>query len=165
MPTLTKIGRNTIHDSAVSTAQLEDGSVAVADIGTNAVGNDELINSESYTVNGMTATGALSVGTTSALQGQVTMNSGASNTFTFPTTRGSANQVLALTGSNLGWANVTVTGYSGVAWSYQVGTTNAGDGADSVENETIPDHKAIVVPGPMEIRNGSVTVQGRLHII
>ena len=165
MPTLTKIGRNTIHDSAVSTAQLEDGSVAVADIGTNAVGNDELINSESYTVNGMTATGALSVGTTSALQGQVTMNSGASNTFTFPTTRGNANQVLALTGSNLGWSDVTVSGYVGVAWSYQVGTTNALDGADSTENETIPDHKAIVVPGPMEIRNGTVTVQGRLHIL
>ena len=165
MPTLTKIGRNTIHDSAVSTAQLEDGSVAVADIGTNAVGNDELINSESYTVGGLTASGALSVGTTSALQGQVTMNSGASNTFTFPTTRGDANQVLALTGSNLGWSDVTVSGYVGVAWSYQVGTTNALDGADSTENETIPDHKAIVVPGPMEIRNGSVTVQGRLHIL
>ena len=165
MPTLTKIGRNTIHDSAVSTAQLEDGSVAVADIGTNAVGNDELINSESYTVGGLTASGALSVGTTSALQGQVTMNSGASNTFTFPTTRGTANQVLALSGSNLGWSDVSVSGYSGVAWSYQVGTTQALDGADSTENETIPDHKAIVVPGPMEIRNGTVTVNGRLHII
>ena len=171
MPTLTKIGRNTIHDSAVSTAQLEDGSVAVADIGTNAVGNDELINSESYTVSGLTSSGALSagttlsVGTTSALQGQVTMNSGASNTFTFPTTRGTANQVLALSGSNLAWSDVSVSGYSGVAWSYQVGTTQALDGADSTENETIPDHKAIVVPGPMEIRNGSVTVQGRLHII
>ena len=159
MPTLTKIGRNTIHDSAVSTAQLEDGSVAVADIGTNAVGNDELINSESYTVGGLTSTG------TSALQGQVTMNSGASNTFTFPTTRGTANQVLALSGSNLAWSDVSVSGYSGVAWSYQVGTTQALDGADSTENETIPDHKAIVVPGPMEIRNGTVTVQGRLHII
>lgn len=165
MPTLTKIGRNTIHDSAVSTAQLEDGSVAVADIGTNAVGNDELINSESYTVNGLTASGALSVGTTSALQGQVTMNSGASNTFTFPTTRGTANQVLALSGSNLAWSDVSVSGYSGVAWSYQVGTTQALDGADSTENETIPDHKAIVVPGPMEIRNGTVTVNGRLHVI
>ena len=165
MPTLTKIGRNTIHDSAVSTAQLEDGSVAVADIGTNAVGNDELINSESYTVGGLTSSGALSVGTTSALQGQVTMNSGASNTFTFPTTRGTANQVLALSGSNLAWSDVSVSGYSGVAWSYQVGTTQALDGADSTENETIPDHKAIVVPGPMEIRNGTVTVQGRLHVI
>ena len=159
MPTLTKIGRNTIHDSAVSTAQLEDGSVAVADIGTNAVGNDELINSESYTIGGLTSTG------TSALQGQVTMNSGASNTFTFPTTRGTANQVLALSGSNLAWSDVSVSGYSGVAWSYQVGTTQALDGADSTENETIPDHKAIVVPGPMEIRNGTVTVNGRLHII
>lgn len=159
MPTLTKIGRNTIHDSAVSTAQLEDGSVAVADIGTNAVGNDELINNESYTIGGLTSTG------TSALQGQVTMNSGASNTFTFPTTRGTANQVLALSGSNLAWSDVSVSGYSGVAWSYQVGTTQALDGADSTENETIPDHKAIVVPGPLEIRNGTVTVQGRLHII
>ena len=92
MPTLTKIGRNTIHDSAVSTAQLEDGSVDVADIGTNAVGNDELINSESYTVNGLTASG-MSVGTTSALQGQVTMNS-SSNTFSFPTGRPATNQIL-----------------------------------------------------------------------
>ena len=165
MPTLTKIGRNTIHDSAVSTAQLADGQVLLADIGSNAVGNDELLNSDSFQMEGLIANGSLSVGTTSALQGQVTMNSGASNTFTFPTTRGTANQVLALSGSNLAWSDVSVSGYSGVAWSYQVGTTQALDGADSTENETIPDHKAIVVPGPMEIRNGTVTVQGRLHII
>jgi len=157
MPTLTKIGRNTIHDSAVSTAQLEDGSVAVADIGTNAVGNDELINSESYTVGGLTASGALSVGTTSALQGQVTMNS-SSNAFSFPTGRPATNQILKASDANgtLAWDVVSVTGYSGVAWSY-----NVTGGA----NETIPVNKAIVVPGPMEIRNGSVTVQGRLHII
>ena len=157
MPTLTKIGRNTIHDSAVSTAQLEDGSVAVADIGTNAVGNDELINSESYTVNGLTASGALSVGTTSALQGQVTMNS-SSNTFSFPTGRPATNQILKASDANgtLAWDVVSVTGYSGVAWSY-----NVTGGA----NETIPVNKAIVVPGPMEISNGTVTVQGRLHVI
>ena len=163
MPTLTKIGRNTIHDSAVSTAQLEDGSVAVADIGTNAVGNDELINSESYTVNGLTASGALSagttlsVGTTSALQGQVTMNS-SSNTFSFPTGRPAANQILKASDSNgtLAWDVISVTGYSGVAWSY-----NVTGGA----NETIPVNKAIVVPGPLEISNGTVTVQGRLHVI
>ena len=157
MPTLTKIGRNTIHDSAVSTAQLEDGSVAVADIGTNAVGNDELINSESYTVNGMTATGALSVGTTSALQGQVTMNS-SSNTFSFPTGRPATNQILKASDANgtLAWDVVSVTGYSGVAWSY-----NVTGGA----SETIPVNKAIVVPGPLEISNGTVTVQGRLHVI
>ena len=157
MPTLTKIGRNTIHDSAVSTAQLEDGSVAVADIGTNAVGNDELINSESYTVNGMTATGALSVGTTSALQGQVTMNS-SSNTFSFPTGRPATNQILKASDANgtLAWDVVSVTGYSGVAWSY-----NVTGGA----SETIPVNKAIVVPGPLEISNGTVTVQGRLHVL
>ena len=157
MPTLTKIGRNTIHDSAVSTAQLEDGSVAVADIGTNAVGNDELINSESYTVNGLTASGALSVGTTSALQGQVTMNA-SSNTFSFPTGRPATNQILKASDANgtLAWDVVSVTGYSGVAWSY-----NITGGA----SETIPVNKAIVVPGPMEISNGTVTVQGRLHVI
>ena len=157
MPTLTKIGRNTIHDSAVSTAQLEDGSVAVADIGTNAVGNDELINSESYTVNGLTASGALSVGTTSALQGQVTMNS-SSNTFSFPTGRPATNQILKASDANgtLAWDVVSVTGYSGVAWSY-----NVTGGA----SETIPVNKAIVVPGPLEISNGTVTVQGRLHVI
>ena len=157
MPTLTKIGRNTIHDSAVSTAQLEDGSVAVADIGTNAVGNDELINSESYTVNGQTASGALSVGTTSALQGQVTMNA-SSNTFSFPTGRPATNQILKASDANgtLAWDVVSVTGYSGVAWSY-----NITGGA----SETIPVNKAIVVPGPMEISNGTVTVQGRLHVL
>ena len=157
MPTLTKIGRNTIHDSAVSTAQLEDGSVAVADIGTNAVGNDELINSESYTVGGLTSSGALSVGTTSALQGQVTMNS-SSNTFSFPTGRPATNQILKASDANgtLAWDVVSVTGYSGVAWSY-----NVTGGA----SETIPVNKAIVVPGPMEISNGTVTVQGRLHVI
>ena len=151
MPTLTKIGRNTIHDSAVSTAQLEDGSVAVADIGTNAVGNDELINSESYTIGGLTATG------TSALQGQVTMNS-SSSTFSFPTGRPAANQILKASDSSgtLAWDVVSVTGYSGVAWSY-----NVTGGA----SETIPVNKAIVVPGPMEISNGTVTVQGRLHVI
>jgi len=151
MPTLTKIGRNTIHDSAVSTAQLEDGSVAVADIGTNAVGNDELINSESYTIGGLTATG------TSALQGQVTMNS-SSNTFSFPTGRPATNQILKASDANgtLAWDVVSVTGYSGVAWSY-----NITGGA----NETIPVNKAIVVPGPLEISNGTVTVQGRLHVI
>ena len=151
MPTLTKIGRNTIHDSAVSTAQLEDGSVAVADIGTNAVGNDELINSESYTINGLTATG------TSALQGQVTMNS-SSNTFSFPTGSPATNQILKASDANgtLAWDVVSVTGYSGVAWSY-----NVTGGA----SETIPVNKAIVVPGPLEISNGTVTVQGRLHVI
>ena len=151
MPTLTKIGRNTIHDSAVSTAQLEDGSVAVADIGTNAVGNDELINSESYTVGGLTSTG------TSALQGQVTMNS-SSNTFSFPTGRPATNQILKASDANgtLAWDVVSVTGYSGVAWAY-----NVTGGA----NETIPVNKAIVVPGPLEISNGTVTVQGRLHVL
>ena len=151
MPTLTKIGRNTIHDSAVSTAQLEDGSVAVADIGTNAVGNDELINSESYTINGLTANG------TSALKGQVTMGSGATD-FDFPTTRGSNNQVLKLNASGLlGWSAISVSGYDGVAWDYDVRS-----GSDP---QTIPLYKGIVVPGPMTITDGTVIVTGRLHVI
>ena len=151
MPTLTKIGRNTIHDSAVSTAQLEDGQVLLADIGSNAVGNDELLNSDSFEMNGLIANG------TSALKGQVTMNS-SSSTFSFPTGRPATNQILKASDANgtLAWDVVSVTGYSGVAWSY-----NITGGA----NETIPVNKAIVVPGPMEISNGTVTVQGRLHVI
>ena len=157
MPTLTKIGRNTIHDSAVSTAQLEDGQVLLADIGSNAVGNDELLNSDSFQMEGLIANGSLSVGTTSALQGQVTMNS-SSNTFSFPTGRPATNQILKASDANgtLAWDVVSVTGYSGVAWSY-----NVTGGA----SETIPVNKAIVVPGPLEISNGTVTVQGRLHIL
>tara|TARA_B100001939_G_C16621738_1_gene479552 strand:- start:193 stop:648 length:456 start_codon:yes stop_codon:yes gene_type:complete len=151
MPTLTKIGRNTIHDSAVSTAQLEDGQVLLADIGSNAVGNDELLNSDSFEMNGLIANG------TSALKGQVTMNS-SSSTFSFPTGRPATNQILKASDANgtLAWDVVSVTGYSGVAWSY-----NVTGGA----NETIPVNKAIVVPGPLEISNGTVTVQGRLHVI
>ena len=151
MPTLTKIGRNTIHDSAVSTAQLEDGQVLLADIGSNAVGNDELLNSDSFEMQGLIANG------TSALKGQVTMNS-SSNTFSFPTGRPATNQILKASDANgtLAWDVVSVTGYSGVAWSY-----NVTGGA----SETIPVNKAIVVPGPMEISNGTVTVQGRLHVI
>ena len=158
MPTLTKIGRNTIHDSAVSTAQLEDGSVAVADIGTNAVGNDELINSESYTVNGLTATGNAQVNGTTLSKGALTVGDSSANTnFTIPTARGTQDQVLKYpsSGTTLSWGNISVSGYDGVAWFYKVESA-----------QTIPVNKAIVVPGPMEIASrGTVTVQGRLHII
>tara|TARA_A100001011_G_C13546868_1_gene530830 strand:+ start:9 stop:503 length:495 start_codon:yes stop_codon:yes gene_type:complete len=164
MPTLTKIGRNTIHDSAVSTAQLEDGSVAVADIGTNAVGNDELINSESYTVNGLTATGNAQVNGTSTVngttlsKGAVTVGDSSANTnFTIPTARGTQDQVLKYpaSGTTLTWGNISVSGYNGVAWFYKVESA-----------QTIPVNKAIVVPGPLEIASGgTVTVQGRLHVI
>ena len=158
MPTLTKIGRNTIHDSAVSTAQLEDGSVAVADIGTNAVGNDELINSESYTVNGLTATGNAQVNGTTLSKGALTVGDSSANTnFTIPTARGTQDQVLKYpaSGTTLTWGNISVSGYSGVAWFYKVESA-----------QTIPVNKAIVVPGPMEIASGgTVTVQGRLHVI
>lgn len=171
MPTLTKIGRNTIHDSAVSTAQLEDGSVAVADIGTNAVGNDELINSESYTIGGLTATGNAQVNGTSTVNG-TTLSKGAltvgdssaspKSNYTIPTGRGTEGQVLSLPSYSasdanvtLTWSEVSVSGYNGVAWFYKV--TSA---------QTIPVNKAIVVPGPMEIASGgTVTVQGRLHVI
>ena len=164
MPTLTKIGRNTIHDSAVSTAQLEDGSVAVADIGTNAVGNDELINSESYTVNGLTATGNAQVNGTSTVngttlsKGAVTVGDSSANTnFTIPTARGTQDQVLKYpsSGTTLTWGNISVSGYNGVAWFYKVESA-----------QTIPVNKAIVVPGPLEIASGgTVTVNGRLHVI
>ena len=158
MPTLTKIGRNTIHDSAVSTAQLEDGSVAVADIGTNAVGNDELINSESYTVGGLTSTGNAQVNGTTLSKGALTVGDSSANTnFTIPTARGTQDQVLKYpsSGTTLTWGNISVSGYNGVAWFYKVSSA-----------QTIPVNKAIVVPGPMEIASGgTVTVQGRLHVI
>ena len=151
MPTLTKIGRNTIHDSAVSTAQLEDGSVAVADIGTNAVGNDELINSESYTVGGLTSTG------NSVVRGTLSVGATGSADFTIPAARGTQDQVLKYpaSGTTLSWGNISVSGYDGVAWFYKVESA-----------QTIPVNKAIVVPGPLEIASGgTVTVQGRLHVI
>ena len=158
MPTLTKIGRNTIHDSAVSTAQLEDGSVAVADIGTNAVGNDELINSESYTVGGLTSTGNAQVNGTTLSKGALTVGDSSANTnFTIPTARGTQDQVLKYpsSGTTLSWGNISVSGYNGVAWFYKVESA-----------QTIPVNKAIVVPGPMEIASGgTVTVEGRLHVI
>ena len=158
MPTLTKIGRNTIHDSAISTAKLEDGTVAVADIGTNAVGNDELINSESYTIGGLTATGNAQVNGTTLSKGTVTVGDSSANTnFTIPTARGTQDQVLKYpsSGTTLTWGNISVSGYNGVAWFYKVESA-----------QTIPVNKAIVVPGPMEIAaGGTVTVEGRLHVI
>ena len=164
MPTLTKIGRNTIHDSAISTAKLEDGTVAVADIGTNAVGNDELINSESYTIGGLTATGNAQVNGTSTVngttlsKGALTVGDSSANTnFTIPTARGTQDQVLKYpsSGTTLSWGNISVSGYDGVAWFYKVESA-----------QTIPVNKAIVVPGPLEIASGgTVTVNGRLHVI
>ena len=158
MPTLTKIGRNTIHDSAISTAKLEDGTVAVADIGTNAVGNDELINSESYTIGGLTATGNAQVNGTTLSKGTVTVGDSSANTnFTIPTARGTQDQVLKYpsSGTTLTWGNISVSGYNGVAWFYKVESA-----------QTIPVNKAIVVPGPLEIASGgTVTVNGRLHVI
>ena len=80
-----------------------------------------------------------------------------------PNTRPAAAQVLAASNSTGGltWSAVTVTGYQGVAWDWKVddgGTQRIGDG------------KAIGIPGPMEITNGTVVVSasgagGRLHII
>ena len=164
MPTLTKIGRNTIHDSAISTAKLEDGTVAVADIGTNAVGNDELINSESYTIGGLTATGNAQVNGTSTVngttlsKGALTVGDSSANTnFTVPAARGTQDQVLKYpsSGTTLSWGNISVSGYDGVAWFYKVESA-----------QTIPVNKAIVVPGPLEIASGgTVTVNGRLHVI
>ena len=158
MPTLTKIGRNTIHDSAVSTAQLEDGQVLLADIGSNAVGNDELLNSDSFEVGGLTSTGNAQVNGTTLSKGALTVGDSSANTnFTIPTARGTQDQVLKYpaSGTTLSWGNISVSGYDGVAWFYKVQSA-----------QTIPVNKAIVVPGPMEIASGgTVTVQGRLHVI
>ena len=158
MPTLTKIGRNTIHDSAVSTAQLEDGQVLLADIGSNAVGNDELLNSDSFEVNGLTATGNAQVNGTTLSKGALTVGDSSANTnFTIPATRGTEGKVLAYpaSGTTLTWSEVSVSGYNGVAWFYKVQSA-----------QTIPVNKAIVVPGPLEIASGgTVTVEGRLHVI
>ena len=44
---------------------------------------------------------------------------------------------------------VTVTGYQGVAWDWKV---------DDGSTQTIGDGKAIVIPGPMEITDGTVIV-------
>ena len=158
MPTLTKIGRNTIHDSAVSTAQLEDGQVLLADIGSNAVGNDELLNSDSFEVGGLTSTGNAQVNGTTLSKGALTVGDSSANTnFTIPTARGTQDQVLKYpaSGTTLSWGNISVSGYDGVAWFYKVESA-----------QTIPVNKAIVVPGPLEIASGgTVTVQGRLHVI
>ena len=158
MPTLTKIGRNTIHDSAVSTAQLEDGQVLLADIGSNAVGNDELLNSDSFEVGGLTSTGNAQVNGTTLSKGALTVGDSSANTnFTIPATRGTQGKVLAYpsSGTTLTWSEVSVSGYNGVAWFYKVESA-----------QTIPVNKAIVVPGPLEIASGgTVTVNGRLHVI
>ena len=158
MPTLTKIGRNTIHDSAISTAQLADGQVLIADIGSNAVGNDELLNSDSFEMNGLTATGNAQVNGTTLSKGALTVGDSSANTnFTIPTARGTQDQVLKYpaSGTTLTWGNISVSGYNGVAWFYKVESP-----------QTIPVNKAIVVPGPLEIASGgTVTVQGRLHVI
>jgi len=158
MPTLTKIGRNTIHDSAISTAQLADGQVLIADIGSNAVGNDELLNSDSFEMNGLTATGNAQVNGTTLSKGALTVGDSSANTnFTIPTARGTQDQVLKYpaSGTTLTWGNISVSGYNGVAWFYKVESA-----------QTIPVNKAIVVPGPLEIASGgTVTVNGRLHVI
>ena len=165
MPTLTKIGRNTIHDSAVSTAQLEDGQVLLADIGSNAVGNDELLNSDSFEMNGLTATGNAQVNGTTLSKGALTVgdtSASPKSNYTIPTGRGTQGQVLSIPSYSasdanvtLTWSNISVSGYNGVAWFYKVESA-----------QTIPVNKAIVVPGPLEITSGgTVTVNGRLHVI
>lgn len=167
MPVLTKLNRGALRNAIVTTAELADGTVTAVDLAEdsvdtseikeNAVGASELNNAGNFTMASATTTAALSVGTTSALQGQVTLNSG-SNTFTLPTGRPASNQILKASNSTgtLAWDAISVTGYSGVAWSYDI----RGGAA-----ETIPLYKSIVVPGPMTVTDGTVTVNGRLVII
>ena len=96
------------------------------------------------------------------LTGTTIFNSG-DTTYTMPSTRPANEQVLAANNSTGGltWTAVTVTGYQGVAWDWKV---------DGGGTQTIGDGKAIVIPGPMEITNGTVIVSatgagGRLHIL
>ena len=96
------------------------------------------------------------------LTGTTIFNSG-DTTFTMPSTRPADEQVLTASGStgNLTWAAGSVTVYQGVAWDWKI---------DDGGTQTIGDGKAIVIPGPMEITNGTVIVSapgagGRLHIL
>ena len=164
MPVLTKVGRGTIRDNAINSARLEDGTVVAADLAENSVGASELIEGDSYQMVNLTATGNASVtgnvsttGTTLS-KGALTVGDSSANTnFTIPATRGTEGKVLAYpaSGTTLTWSEVSVSGYNGVAWFYKVSSA-----------QTIPVNKAIVVPGPLEIASGgTVTVQGRLHVI
>ena len=111
----------------------------------NSVTDEKLNNSDTFNLTGTTI-----------------FNSGDA-TFTMPSTRPADEQVLTASGStgNLTWAAVSVTGYQGVAWDWKV---------DGGGTQTIGDGKAIVIPGPMEITDGTVVVSssgagGRLHIL
>jgi hypothetical protein len=158
MPTLTKIGRLNIQDNAISSATLEDGSVAAVDIGADAVGTSALNEGHSYQMVNLTTTGNVSTTGTTLSKGALTVGDSSANTnFTIPATRGTEGKVLAYpaSGTTLTWSEVSVSGYNGVAWFYKVSSA-----------QTIPVNKAIVVPGPLEIASGgTVTVQGRLHVI
>ena len=158
MPTLTKIGRLNIQDNAISSATLEDGTVAAVDIGADAVGSAALNEGHSYQMVNLTATGNVSTTGTTLSKGALTVGDSSANTsFTIPAARGTEGKVLAYpaSGTTLTWSEVSVSGYNGVAWFYKVSSA-----------QTIPVNKAIVVPGPMEIASGgTVTVQGRLHVI
>ena len=106
----------------------------------------------------LTATGNVSTSGTTLSKGALTVGDSSANTnFTIPTARGTQDQVLKYpsSGTTLTWGNISVSGYNGVAWFYKVESA-----------QTIPVNKAIVVPGPMEIAaGGTVTVEGRLHVI
>ena len=158
MPTLTKIGRLNIQDNAISSATLEDGTVAAVDIGADAVGTSALNEGHSYQMVNLTTTGNVSTTGTTLSKGALTVGDSSANTnFTVPAARGTQDQVLKYpaSGTTLTWGNISVSGYNGVAWFYKVESA-----------QTIPVNKAIVVPGPMEIASGgTVTVQGRLHVI
>ena len=165
MPTLTKIGRLNIQDNAISSATLEDGTVAAVDIGADAVGTSALNEGHSYQMVNLTTTGNVSTTGTTLSKGALTVgdtSASPKSNYTIPTGRGTQGQVLSLpaygasdANVTLTWSDVSVSGYNGVAWFYKVESA-----------QTIPVNKAIVVPGPMEIASGgTVTVQGRLHVI
>ena len=111
----------------------------------NSVTDEKLNNSDTFNLTGTTI-----------------FNSGDA-TYTMPSTRPDSAQVLSASNSTGGltWTAVTVTGYQGVNWDWKV---------DGGGTQTIGDGKCIVIPGPMEITNGTVVVSssgagGRLHIL
>jgi len=108
----------------------------------NSVTDEKLNNSDTFNLTGTTIFNA------------------SSNTYTMPSTRPSSGFGLKANDANgnLTWAAISVSGYDGVAWDWKV--TGGG-------TQTIPANKAIVIPGPMEVDNGTVIVAdgGRLHIL
>ena len=110
--------------------QIQDETITSSDIGPNAVGNDEIINSDDFTLNSLILTTTLSVTTTSTLTGDVGIGAGpvtdaalaiTSTTKAFLLPRMTTTQMNAI-GTPLGGMQIFDTttsqfmGYNGTAW-------------------------------------------------